>query len=163
MCLTLLSKNPNDEIVQQKNSKNQNLFHVLCDNSSGCKLEHLKRIYETLKKRGVDCLELDGHGRSALHYAVKAGSKELVQMLVEQGADPKTQDKDGNTPLTLYLKGKLCKSRILFNAEKGTYDEIFELLASHGADMNSLYTETAFKSENTQSEYKCCLLINLIR
>jgi hypothetical protein len=29
LCLTLLSKEPNDSVVQQKNSKGHNLFHVL--------------------------------------------------------------------------------------------------------------------------------------
>lgn len=33
LCLTLLTKYPDDKIVQQKNSKNQNLFHILCQNS----------------------------------------------------------------------------------------------------------------------------------
>lgn len=74
LCLTLLQKYPDEKIVQQKNLKEQNLFHILCQNSFGQNIEHLKRIYDLLRKRGVDCLEKDGEGRTALHYAVLSHS-----------------------------------------------------------------------------------------
>ena len=145
-----------------RSSKNQNLFHVLCQNSQGCKPEHLKRIYETLKKRGVNCLEQDGYGRSALHYAVQSASKELVLLLLEQGAKPSLTDAEGGSALTMYLEGVKCKTIRLFNAERGVYDEIFELLAKHGADMNVVYREKTLKSD-FGGEYRCTLLLNLIR
>jgi len=88
-------------------------------------MEHLKRIYETLKKRGVDCLEADGFGRTALHYAVLGKKEELVDMLLVQGADPKTQDIYGHTPLTLYLKGDAIKTTALYDAVTGTFGAIF--------------------------------------
>lgn len=75
-------------------------------NAGSCKTEHLLRIFETLKKRGVNALQIDEMGRSALHYAVKSKSKELVDLLITQGADPKLLDKEGHSPLTFYLKGK---------------------------------------------------------
>lgn len=59
LVLTLLSKNPNDEVVQQCNSKGQNLCHILSMNAGGCSFEHLKRIYLTLLKRGVNCKAKD--------------------------------------------------------------------------------------------------------
>ena len=70
LVLTLLSKNPDDHVIQSKNSKGQNLFHILSQNASSCSLEHLQRIYDTLLKRGVDCKAKDNFGRTALHYAV---------------------------------------------------------------------------------------------
>ena len=70
LCLTLLSKEPDDAVVQQTNSKRQNLFHVLCQNSRECQAVHLTRLYTTFKKRGVSPLEQDSIGRTALHYAV---------------------------------------------------------------------------------------------
>jgi ankyrin repeat protein len=82
LVLTLLSKNPNDEIVQQKNKKGQNLFHILSMNASSCSLEHLKRIYDALRKRGVDVRAKDIYNRNALHYAVIGGSIELVALLL---------------------------------------------------------------------------------
>ena len=51
----------------------------------------------------MDCLEQDGNGRTALHYAVQSASKELVQMLIVEGADPKVMDKDGFSPFIMYL------------------------------------------------------------
>ena len=83
LVLTLLSKNPNDEIVQSKNKKGQNLFHILSMNASSCSFEHLKRIYEAFMKRGVDCKEKDKFLRTALHYAVISKSLQLVNMLLE--------------------------------------------------------------------------------
>ena len=41
LVLTLLSKNPDDHIIQSKNAKGQNLFHILSQNAGGCALEHL--------------------------------------------------------------------------------------------------------------------------
>lgn len=48
LVLTLLSKNPDDHVIQSKNKKDQNLFHILSMNASSCNEEHLRRIYEAL-------------------------------------------------------------------------------------------------------------------
>ena len=70
LVLTLLSKTADNRIVQRKNELNQNLMHILAKNSSGGLMHILKRIYDQLKKRGVNCLEQDSLGNNALHYAV---------------------------------------------------------------------------------------------
>ncbi len=85
LVLTLLSKNPDDSVIQSKNKKGQNLFHILSMNAGGCSIDHLKRIYETLSKRGVDTQAKDSFGRTALHYAVISGAVELVKMLLSHG------------------------------------------------------------------------------
>lgn len=72
LVLTLLAKTPDDSVVQQTNNKQQNLFHILSMNAGGCSFEHLKRIYETLKKRGVKTQAKDIFQRTALHYSVKS-------------------------------------------------------------------------------------------
>ena len=55
LVLTLMSKNPNDEVFQQTNNKGQNLFHILSMNAGSCSFDHLQRIYQALLKRGVNC------------------------------------------------------------------------------------------------------------
>ena len=57
LVLTLLAKTADDSIVQQKNQKGQNLMHILAMNSQGGNFVHLRRIYDTLKAKGVQCLE----------------------------------------------------------------------------------------------------------
>ena len=179
LVLTLLAKNPDDAVVQRKNQKDQNLFHILSQNSGGCRPEHLRRIYDALRKRGVDCLEPDGFARTALHYAVQSRSRELVDLLLEQGASPTAEDMYGYTPLTLYLKGKSCANLAIYSPITGVYDPIFEGLAKRGADMNAQYPEEDFKpayggelldqvSEDLQGSYnrdhyRSTVLINLVR
>lgn len=112
LVLTLLSKNPNDEVVQQKNKKGQNLFHILSMNAASCSFEHLKRIYDALMKRGVDVRAKDNFGRNALHYAVIGGSLQLVQMLLGEHPpyDPNEVDNEGFTPLAHFVKGKTLEN-----------------------------------------------------
>lgn len=69
----------------------------------------------------------------------------------------------GNSAITLYLEGEKIKTKVLFNSLVGKYDEIFEMLANHGADMNTVYVEKKFKPEYSKDSYKCVLIINLIR
>ena len=38
------------------------------------------------------------NGWTALHFAAKAGYEEVVQLLVESGASPKFENKDGKVP-----------------------------------------------------------------
>lgn len=179
LVLTLLAKNPDDEIVRRKNLKGQNLFHILCQNSRLCKPDLQRRIFGTLKKRGVDCLEKDCFARTALHYAVESGSTELVNLLLEHGGDPAAKDMYGHSPLTLYLKGKAAANLAIYFPGTATYDPIFEALAKKGADMNALYPEEEFKpayqgelldqvAKDVQGSYDrehylSTVLINLVR
>ena len=71
LVLTLLAKTPEDSVIQQSNSKGQNLMHILSMNSKNCKAENLDRIYLTLKKRGVQLDAKDSFKRTSLHYAVE--------------------------------------------------------------------------------------------
>jgi hypothetical protein len=57
-------------------------MHILSMNSKVCKAEHLERIYQTLKKRGVKLEAKDGFKRTALHYAVENRSALLVENLL---------------------------------------------------------------------------------
>jgi len=59
-------------------------MHILAKNSSGGLMHILKRIYDQLRKRGVNCLENDSFGSNALHYAVEAGCYDLCKILIEE-------------------------------------------------------------------------------
>lgn len=76
-------------------------------NAASCSIEHLKRIYDALLKRGVDVHAKDMFGRNALHYAVIGGSTQLVELLLckENNYNPNEVDNEGDTPLSLCLKG----------------------------------------------------------
>ena len=178
LVLTLLSKNPDDHVIQSKNSKGQNLFHILSMNASSCALEHQQRIYDALQKRGVDCKAKDSFGRTALHYSIISGSIQLVKMLLtqEEGYNPNEVDNEGHTPLSLFMQGdKNTQHQFYDPAFK--HENIFLLLAKAGADVNFVYPEShykpALKEEELQDEYLgtyepkgkyfCSPLINLLR
>lgn len=95
-------------MVQQKNKKDQNLFHILAMNAASCPVDHLRRIFDTFLKRGVDLRAADALGSTPLHYAVLSHSMHLVELLLaaEGGCDPNQADKAGHTPLSLLLKGR---------------------------------------------------------
>lgn len=154
LVLTLLSKNPNDEVIQSKNKKGQNLFHILSMNASSCSYDHLKRIYETLLKRGVDVQAKDIHGRNALHYAVISGSVQLVKLLLSQdnGYNPNEVDNEGHTPLSLCLKGYNSTNKYYNPGNPIQLDNIFMCLVKSGADVNFLYPEESFKPAFREDE-----------
>lgn len=62
-------------------------------------LDKVKQIIETGL---VNVNEVDYSDRTALHAAAAAGHPEIVQYLVEQGADRSIQDSWGITPIGKY-------------------------------------------------------------
>lgn len=71
---------------------------------------------------GFNCNELDGYGKSALHWASSAGLEDWVSTLLHSGADPNIVDGRGLTPL--------------HEAVAGSYDSTVRLLLKAGADLN---------------------------
>jgi ankyrin repeat protein len=58
--------------------------------------------------------QVDDEGRSLLHLAVVGGQGWLVKELLQQGMDPNSQDKNGNTPMHLLLyclEDNICDSQ----------------------------------------------------
>ena len=93
----------------------------------------MMRIYYKLKKRGLNCLELDHQNRSALHYAVNGGTFNLVEILLSEGLSARQQDKEGLTPLATYLRGDKCLTTKLYNSNTASFDPIFKKLVDAGS------------------------------
>lgn len=63
-----------------------------------------RECVHVLIARGKDVLELNAqnhNGYTALHLAAQHGHSEIVQLLLEAGADPTTRNNEGRTPLDL--------------------------------------------------------------
>lgn len=65
----------------------------------------------------------DKLGRTLLHYSACRSKVEIVQLLLEKGANPYLKDKNGNTPL------HWCG-----------HEDVIDLLVTHGANINDRYT-----------------------
>lgn len=121
----------------------------------------LRRIYDQLKKRGVNCLELDSLGNNALHYAIPSRCYDLCSILLDEGISVNAVNKDGHSPLSLLMKGSggaimPLTPPLLVNGDQA---HLFSLLAKHGADMNFIYPEDAWD----EKDYKCSVMINIVR
>ena len=73
----------------------------------------LRRIYDQLRKRGVDCLSTDSFGCNALHYAVQTNCYDLCKILLDEGVDVNKVNKVGHSPLSLHMKGEIGASKRL--------------------------------------------------
>jgi len=74
--------------------------------------------------QGADLEAKDpGTGASVLHYAVMRGNPEILQLLLERGADVNSRTKTGTTPL---------HTAVLYNRY-----EVAEKLLAKGADLNA--------------------------
>lgn len=86
----------------------------------GCIRINDQKEIEALILAGVDVNEMDGEGRSPLHWAADQGRLGAVEFLLRHGADPNLQDEDGCTPLH---NAVICKHKA-----------ICECLCAAGAD-----------------------------
>ncbi|KAL2311125.1 hypothetical protein Nmel_002814 [Mimus melanotis] len=71
-----------------------------------------------LLEHGADPNHRGVSGSTALHFAVMASSKSLVELLLEHGADINAKDKLGYTPLTLAITEN-CEEMVKFLLQKG--------------------------------------------
>lgn len=93
-------------------------------------------IGELMERQQIDVNELDRGNRTALFHAAHNSHLQVVQLLLDKGADPNLSDKDGQTPLSsacLHMLSQECDPKII------------DCLLSHGAS-NSL--ESAIVTED---------------
>ncbi|ARF02778.1 SWPV1-204 [Shearwaterpox virus] len=107
---------------------------------------------------GVDLDEVDEHGYSPLHYAVKYGKLYIARILLTLGADPDTYSEKASSPLHLAVKVQnidMVKLLLEYCAHVNIYEErqelltpinhavraenieIVKLLIEHNADINN--------------------------
>ncbi|MDG1437113.1 MAG: ankyrin repeat domain-containing protein [Rickettsiaceae bacterium] len=63
------------------------------------KNKDIKKVQEILKDKAINVNEVDKYEFSALHYAVREGLLDVVDPLIEQGAEVNLKNKSGATPL----------------------------------------------------------------
>lgn len=79
-------------------------MHILAKNSSDGQFTHLKRIFDILNKRGVDCLAVDSMKSNSLHYAVESNSFELSSILIQGNINVNQINQEGHSPFSLLIK-----------------------------------------------------------
>ena len=74
------------------------------------------RAQAVLRKGTCNVNESDGAGRSLLHLAACRGNPQIIRMLLEEGANAKSLDNHGNTPLHWCGNGDSIKVLAEFGA-----------------------------------------------
>ena len=96
-----------------------------------CRMNNTKRLHEIVSSgTGISTSTLDSKiagGTTGLIIASGKGYSEVVQLLLEDGADPNIQNKDGESSL--------------HRACHGGHVDIIRMLLDYGADCNILDTE----------------------
>ncbi|MCC2669319.1 MAG: ankyrin repeat and box protein 3-like [Armatimonadetes bacterium] len=99
------------------------LLRVRCD--QGCERpladERIRQVVYALVCAGANVNQADDRGRTPLMHFVRLGLPDVVELLLEQGADASARDREGSTSL-------------LLAAQRGEAGEaLVELLLDHGA------------------------------
>lgn len=77
-----------------RNSPQMRAIHFACLSGQG-------EVAAALVKAGADVNGVDGAGKSALYKACQDRHEDIIQMLIENGADASIKATDGSTPLIL--------------------------------------------------------------
>ncbi|NOU14648.1 MAG: sigma-70 family RNA polymerase sigma factor [Methylococcaceae bacterium] len=89
-------------------------------------------------RRGIEVNAIDEKGRSPLILAASKGHTETCRILLEAGADPRMQDKEGNDALTIALGRKMD---ILAELLKERLSELDYDLATVASELNPVSSE----------------------
>lgn len=97
----LFGRNPNSRaaiLMAQKNSRGRTAIHLAAIHGS---LRYLNAVATTIYDWGVTTTST---WKTALHFAAAAGHAQVVEFLLNKGAQPLVHDKAGETPETLARK-----------------------------------------------------------
>lgn len=140
---TLLLKKSEAGVYQMKNRHQQNLAHLFAQNSVLITQAQLyDKIYNKLRVKKIPFEETDNFGRNCLHYAMEAGSEDLIKDLLGLGLDPNMLDKEGMSPLGLLVSKNSSKIFSIENLLK-TYKFDFDLNFKIGEEKFSAATYVA--------------------
>ncbi len=110
----------------------------------------LATIKVLLKSNPTFVSSRDEFGRTPLHLAAAAGHEEIVELLLESGADVNARADEGLKP---YSASGAPKGSVIYIGPSALYDaataghwEIAELLVAHGADYTPLCGPTLYSA-----------------
>lgn len=135
LVLTLLAKVQDNSIIQQVNSKGQNLYHTLAMHGANANYELTTAIGEKLLKRKVKHDVKDQDLRMPLHYAAESHYSFLVMFFIDHGCEVDSKDAYGITPLEMAIRG---------DKVTGSYT-IVKTLKERGTNCNIQITEGDLK------------------
>lgn len=90
---------------------------------NACKNAQKGVVQAFLKKGGIDLDKRDQAGCTALYYAAAKGTRDIVRLLLDAGADPGLANNQSAVPL--------------HSVSQSGNKEIIRMLVEHGADINA--------------------------
>jgi len=101
---TLLSKDPDGEVLRNLNEEKQNLIHIMGIHGKSVDQKLATSILDDLSEKGLDLNMKDASGKSPLHHAAANHFLVMLTYLLEKGANVNDEDNDQHTPLALAIK-----------------------------------------------------------
>ncbi|MCG8339713.1 MAG: ankyrin repeat domain-containing protein [Cytophagales bacterium] len=99
----------------------------------------VEKVRKAINRKEIDVNETkDGYGKTALHWAAENGHGEVVELLLDSGAQVEATDKEGQTPLHLAVEEK--KEEIVrMIVEKGREEELTRAIHPDTFHLSPLY------------------------
>ena len=79
---------------------------------NACKNGQKGVVAAFLKKGGIDVNKRDAAGNTALLYAAMKGAKDIVRLLIDNGADVSLANNASITPILIEIGRASCRERV---------------------------------------------------